>query len=336
MDLLETAEDVSDIAFGFMGSKALFTAIHFDLFTHLDEQPLTIEGAAKAMGLHPDRATTLLTALTTLGLVGVDEEGLYRNSPAARSFLVKGAKYDFSDYLSQQVDRQMYGLLDQVDLAMADKLPEDAISSYAKWMSDPKAAKLYSDSQHAGSLGPARTLALWVDPSGARTLLDVGGGTGAFAITLCQAYPQLAATVIDFPNVARLGEEHVAEAQLSDRIRFVGGDLIKTDWPRNQDVILMSYIFSSVPGETLTGLVRRARESLAPGGRLLVHDFMVTPEREGPKLAALWQFQHTAFNPHAKSVDTEWAEQQLAQAGFSEIECRPMIPGMTFLVTGVA
>ncbi|MEZ5654125.1 MAG: methyltransferase [Burkholderiaceae bacterium] len=331
--MLETAEEVSDIAFGFMASKALFTAIHFDLFTHLAERPMAIADAASAMGLHPDRANTLLTALTTLRLVA-SENGRYHNSPAAQSFLVKGAKYDFSDYLSQQVDRQMYGLLDQVDQAMADTLPDDAIASYADWMSDPAAAKLYSDSQHAGSLGPARTLARGVDLSGARQLLDVGGGTGAFAITLCQTFGHLSATVIDFPNVARLGEAYVAKAGLSERIRYLHGDLLDTEWPGGQDVVLMSYIFSSVPGEALADLVRRAHACLRPGGRLLVHDFMVEPTRDGPKLAALWQFQHTAFNPRAKSVDTAWARQQMSVAGFEGIAAEPMIPGMTYLVTG--
>lgn len=333
MKLLETAEDVSNVAFGFMASKALFTAIHFDLFTHLAEAPLDAAQAARAMDLHPDRATTLLTALTALGLVA-RRDGRYSNSPAAEAFLVKGARYDFSDYLSRQVDRQMYGLLDQVDRAMADDLPEDAISSYADWMADPEAARLYSESQHAGSLGPARTLARKLDLGDARTLLDVGGGTGAFAITLCEANPNLAATVIEFPNVADLGEAYVGEAGLAGRIRYLRGDLLETPWPDGQDVVLMSYIFSSVPGEALAGLVRRAFSVLRPGGRLLVHDFMVEPHRRGPRLAALWQFQHTAFNPRAKSVATDWAARQLHAAGFGDVQVGEMIPGMTSLVTG--
>jgi len=331
---LKTAEEVSDIAFGFMGSKALFTAIHFDLFSHLKQGPLNAEQAAAKMKIHPDRATTLMTALTTLGLLTVDGD-TYGNSPAAESFLVKGAKYDFSDYLSQQVDQQMYSLLDQVDDAMADRLPDDAISSYAEWMSDPAQAKLYSDSQHAGSLGPARTLARELDLSAASQMLDVGGGTGAYAITLCKANPKLSATVIDFPNVAELGQEYVADAGLADRVNYIPGDLLNTDWPDGQDIVLMSYIFSSVPGECLTDLVGQAADALKPGGRLVVHDFMVEPDRSGPKLAALWQFQHTAFNPHARSVSTDWAEQALSDAGFESTTVEPMIPGMTSVVSGV-
>ena len=334
--LLQTAEEVSDVAFGFMASKSLFTALHFNLFSHLANGPLSLPQAAEKMGIHPDRAATLLTALATIGLINAESNGTaFSNSPAAQAFLVKGAKYDFSDYLSQQVDRQMYGLLDQVALAMADDLPEDAISSYADWMADAQAAKLYSASQHAGSLGPARTLARQIDFSDAETILDVGGGTGAYAITLCKENPNLQATVIDFPNVANLGQEYVEEAGLQDRINYQAGDLLDLDWPDGQDVVLMSYIFSSVPGDRIDDLVNQAAEVLNPGGRIIVHDFMVDPDRSGPKLAALWQFQHTAFNPQARSVSTDWAEDTISDAGFTSTNVRPMIPGMTSVVSGV-
>lgn len=332
--LLESAEEISDVAFGFMASKSLFTALHFKLFTHLGDSALTVEEAASRMKVDADRVGTLFTALTAIGLVSFDGEK-YRNSPAAKSFLVNGAKYDFSDYLSQQVDRQMYGLLDQVADAISNDLADDAIASYADWMADADAAKLYSDSQHAGSLGPARTLARELDLSNAEHILDVGGGTGAYAITLCENNPQLQATVIDFPNVAVLGEAYVARAGLEDRVSFQPGDLLESEWPDEQDVVLMSYIFSSVPGNEIAGLVEHAAEVLKPGGRLIVHDFMVNPQRDGPKLAALWQFQHTAFNPQARSVSTEWAADALNDAGFSQTAIRPMIPGMTSVVSGV-
>ncbi|MEM6744841.1 MAG: methyltransferase dimerization domain-containing protein, partial [Pseudomonadota bacterium] len=60
---LTEAEQISDIAFGFMASKALFAALHNGLFTHLSARPATAEEAAAAAGLHPDRARTLLTSL---------------------------------------------------------------------------------------------------------------------------------------------------------------------------------------------------------------------------------------------------------------------------------
>jgi hypothetical protein len=88
---LESAEDISEIAFGFMGSKALFSALHVGLFSTLSETTLTPEEVAEKSLLDLDRATTLLTALTSLGLVRRDGAG-FTNSPAAEAFLVKGAQ----------------------------------------------------------------------------------------------------------------------------------------------------------------------------------------------------------------------------------------------------
>jgi ubiquinone/menaquinone biosynthesis C-methylase UbiE len=331
---LTEAEEISEIAFGFMGSKALFAALHYGVFTKLAGKSLTADEVGAATGLPAERARTLLTALAALKLVAV-EDGRFTNSPAADAFLVKGAKYDFGDYLRLQVDRQMYRLLDQIEPALADRLPEDATGSYADWFADPEEAALYSRSQHAGSHGPARGLAKLVDLSRARRLLDVGGGTGAFAITLCRAYPELHATIVEFPNVARLGRDYVAEAGLSDRITYVDGDGLETPWPEGQDAVLMSYLFSGVPGEAHPRLMERAFAHLVPGGRYMVHDFVVNESRDGPKLAALWQLQHTAFTPTARSLDDETLRREMTEAGFENVHVQPMIPGLTMLADGV-
>ncbi|MEO1001125.1 MAG: methyltransferase, partial [Pseudomonadota bacterium] len=315
-------------------SKALFAALHFDVFSHIAAGAGTAAEVGAAAGLHEERARTLLTALAGLGLIAIEGERV-ANAPAAEAFLVRGARYDFGDYLRFQIDRQMYGLMGQIEDALADRLPPEATASYAEWFKDPEAAATYSRSQHAGSLGPARSLARGVDLSAAKTLLDVGGGTGAFAITLAQAFPELHVTVVDFQNVAALGRDHVAEAGLSDRITYREGDGLEAAWPAGQDAILMSYLFSGVPGEAHPRLIARAFEHLAPGGRLMIHDFMVEAGRTGPKLAALWQLQHTAFTPQARSLDTGWLSSTLTEAGFAEVSVTPMIPGMTMLGTGV-
>lgn len=331
MPVLTTADEVSDIAFGFMGSKALFAALHVDLFSHLSDSPLSLDEAAGATGLAPERARTLLTALTSLGLVS-EEEGRFANAPAADAFLVKGARYDFSDYLRHQVDRQMYRLMDQIVPALENRLPPGAIASYRDWFSDPEQARLYSESQHAGSLGPARSLARDLDLTTARRMLDVGGGTGAFSITLCAANPALSATIIDFPNVATVGRERIAEAGLEHRIAYAGEDALDGAWPGEQDVVLMSYLFSGVPDHAHDGLLANAYGALVPGGRVLVHDFILSEDRQGPRNTALWQLQHTAFTPKARSLDAAWLSAALDRAGFSAIRCREMIPGMTMLV----
>ncbi|WP_121065894.1 methyltransferase [Chachezhania antarctica] len=333
MAVLTEAEEISDIAFAYMGSKALFAALEVGLFTGLAKGPATEASLAKETGLPEERVRTLVTALTGMGVVQRTENGI-ENSPAADAFLVKGAKYDFGDYLRLQVGKQMYPLMDQIDGALAGTLSTEETASYAQWFSDPTEARLYSESQHAGSVGPARSLLKRVDLSEAKTLLDVGGGTAAFDITLCKAHPQLKATVVEFPNVAAIGKEFVEEAGLSDRISYVEGNALETEWPEGHDIVVMSYLFSGVPDHTHDDLIKRAFDNLVPGGRLLLHDFIVDADRTGPKNTALWQLQHTAFTPEARSLSDDWVANAMEKAGFTNVDVSPLIPGMTKLAQG--
>lgn len=332
MKLITEAEEISEIAFGFMASKALFAALHVGIFTKLSERAKTVPELAAEADAPENRIQTLVTALSALGLISRDGD-VYENSPGAEAFLVEGAKYDFGDYLRLQIDRQMFPIMTGLEAVVTGESSErPTIESYADWFSDADEARLYSESQHAGSLGPGRTVARLIDFEGAETMMDVGGGTGAFAIRLCEANPNLKATVLDFPNVVALGKEYVAEAGLSDRIEFVAGNALEDDWPDGQDIVLMSYLFNGVPGEAIPDLTRRAFASLNPGGHFLVHDFIVDDDRSGPTLAALWQLQHLAFTPAAKSLTPTWLEGLMAGVGFTDIAAHTLIPGMTKLM----
>ena len=329
--LAETAEDVSQIAFGFMASKALFAGLHIDVFTRLTNSPKSAVAIAQETGVPTNRVTTLLTALTSIGLVDRNDE-TYSNAPAAEQFLSRESKYEFGDYLRYQIDQQMYPFLSQLNEVIEGSLEPDAVDSYQHWMSDPEQALIYSEAQHAGSLGPGRTLARLVNLSEARSLLDVGGGTGAMSIRLLQAYPELVSTIIDFPNVSEIGWRFVTEAGMVDRIRYIPGNALQAEWPKEQDAILMSYLFSGIPGSEVPRLIEYAFDCLAAGGHLMVHDFMVEDDRTGPPMAALWQLQHMAFTPDARSVTPGWLQSKLEETGFTDIREEEMVPGMTRLI----
>ncbi|MCA8929079.1 MAG: methyltransferase domain-containing protein, partial [Alphaproteobacteria bacterium] len=256
----------------------MFVALHLDVFTKLSGDSKNAKAIAQEAGVPENRVLTIMTVLTTMGLV-TREGDAYTNSPGAEAFLVQGARYDFSDYLRLQIDRQMYPFMQQLEGVVTDNLSPDDVDSYAKWMENEEEARLYSESQHAGSLGPGRTLARMVDFSGVDHLLDVAGGTGGFAIRLCQANPNLRVTILDFPNVVALGREKVAEAGLSDRIEFIGGNALESEWPSDVGAVLMSYLFSGVPGDAIPELARHAYDVTRPGGLYLVHDFMVEDDR---------------------------------------------------------
>lgn len=331
VELAKTAEDVSQIAFGFMASKALFAALHIDIFTLLDRDQGTAAEIATKTGVPENRIVTVLTALSSIGLIDLNDL-TYTNAPAASMFLSRESKHEFGDYLRFQIDKQMYPFLTQLNEVIDGTLDPAAVDSYQHWMSDPEQASIYSNAQHAGSLGPGRTLARIVDLSDAQTLLDVGGGTGAMSIRLLEANPDLISTIIDFPNVSEIGWRFVSEAGMTDRIRYIPGNALKTEWPKQQGAILMSYLLSGIPENEIPRIIKYAFECLTEGGQLILHDFMVEDDRTGPHLAALWQLQHMAFTPEARSVTPSWLKEQMSAAGFLDIREDEVVPGMTRVI----
>src|SRR5262249_8756035 len=166
-----------------------------------------------------------------------------------------------------------------------------------------------------------------------RTLLDVGGGSGAFSIELCRRHPGLRATIVDFPSVASTAEEMIAKAGLRDRIRFVGGDALTTEWPGAQDVVLMSYLLSAVAAVRVSELLGRARRTASPAARVLLHAFMLDDDRHGPATRALWLRAVKPADPDVASLTPAWLTEQVARAGFGDVGVRDVIPGITRLLT---
>ncbi|EKV32703.1 hypothetical protein C882_1540 [Caenispirillum salinarum AK4] len=336
MKPLGNVERISGIAFGFMASKALFSALHIGVFDQLAEGPKTVGELAEATGATEHALETLLTGLVSLELVQPTSDGkAYKNAEDTNTFLVSTSRHYYGDYLRYQIDQQMYPFMDNLGHAIKGDTDKIEFDTYETWMADKEQAEIFSRSQHGGSLGPGAVVAKSWDLSDARTLLDVGGGTGAFSIMMCKRYPELKATVLDFPNVVALAEEYIAEADMSDRIDVIGGNGLTSQWPAERDVVLMSYLFSGVPADGLETLVKNTWAALKPGGRVIIHDFMVDDDRTGPPLAAMWALQHMVFTPRAASLTPGRVMELLKAQGFGDMEEKPLIPGLTRVVSAV-
>ena len=327
-DALTDVRQISKLAYGFMASKALFAALNLELFRHLADGADTLEALSAASGIRPDPLGTLLATLRSVGLVTA-EAGRFANAPATDRYLVPGRPAYFGDYYRHQIDRQLYPSMMSLDAGLSGDSARLAHNSMSSLLADPVEAEAFSRAQHAGSMGPALMLSKTLDLGGATTLLDVAGGTGAFSICFCRKNPDLRATIIDFPSVTAVAERFIAEAGLSDRIVLIPGDALEADWPERQDVVLMSYLLSAVGGGDIAPLLARARDALVPGGRLIVHDFMLDDDRGGPMPAAMFFLFYLSLRTDPVSFTAADIKRHCAAAGFVDITDAVLIPEIT-------
>ena len=322
--------EISRIAYGFIASKALFTALDLGLFRCLSV-PLTLAELADCTGVDIGRLRTLTSSLIALRLL-IREGERYANAPAVSRYLIPGAPAYFGDYYRLQVARQIYPALMHLEAGVRGDVSDLAHQSTEAMLSDPAEAEAFTRAQHAGSTGPALLLARRFDLGEPLNLLDVAGGSGAFSIALCNRYPHLKATIIDFPTVVASAGQFVAEARLETRISLIAGNAFKVDWPHQQDVVLMSYLLSAVAEADIDGLVERAYSALRPGGLLLVHDFMLDDDRSGPLQASLWFLQYLAYQQGVVSLTQAELDRRLSKHGFTVERGEALVPGITRLV----
>ena len=322
----EAITSISKVAYGFMGSQALFAALDLSLFSALAEAPLDLERVAAATGAKRDPLRSLLEALVALGLVERDG-ATYRNSGPAARYLVADARGYMGDYYLRQIAETLYHQMPDARAALRG----EASNTYSAFLDDPVRTEAFIRGQHAGSAGPAYLLSRNPILANHWCLLDLGGGSGAFSIEAVRRNAQLTAIVFDQPQVIRFAERFVSEEGFSDRISCVAGDVMHDAWPEGADLILLSYIISSYHPNDLQSILTRAFAYLPRGGGIVIHDFAMNGDRPGPHNAALWQFANLAISattyPHVRR-DIESA---LTSAGFTEVSVQPHIPDITDL-----
>lgn len=320
--------EIARIAYGFKASKALFAAVELNLFGSLSEAPKSADALATEIGCPLNRAESLLTALTALGLL-TKNGPLYRNSPACDEYLVPGKPAYFGDYFGLQTDPFIYPAFSHLGELLRTGSTPAPWREYHALMDNPDEATTFSQGQHVGSLGPAVALSRKLDLSEYESMLDVGGGSGAFSIMLCRRNPSLKATIFDYPNALSVARNYVAEAGLDDQIDYKDGNVLETAWPSGHDVVLMSYLLSAVSEDAIDQLLASAFAALAPGGLLVIHDFMANDDKTGPRDAALW-FLTCMFNaPDAIVLTPANITSRLKDIAFAKVSVWELIPGLT-------
>lgn len=310
---------------GFWAFKALAGAHEIGVFDILAEQgPLTPTALGEALDVAERPAEMLLTACTSLGLTDKRDAG-YVNSELADTYLVSGREHYFGGWVEYS-DQHLYPGWGRLTESVRSNKPAtwDAESSQDDLfdITDTGFHATFQQAMHSLTSNTGAHAAEHLDLSGHRRLLDVGGGTGAFAIELCRAYPELRATVFDRPEVAAPARERLADAQLGDRIDYTVGDFFADRaLPGGHDAILLSLILHDWDPQQCRELVSRCVEALQPGGQLIICELLVDDAKTGPTDAALMSLNmliETWGRNYTAAEYSEWLE----EAGLTHVHTR--------------
>jgi len=289
-------------------------------FAAINDRALTTEDLAakldvdaRALGIH-------LSLLAATGFVE-RREGRWRSSAASRVWLnPKGEGY-YGPLIHRY--RDMHPLHAQLlgTLRTGNKA-DGHVSVAEEWERGempPEVAQWVTGFMNAHSRASSRGVAQQPLFADVQSLLDVGGGSGIFAIEIARAWPKLQATVMEIPQVCKEADKFIAASGLTGNVRTQAVNMFTQAWPQGYDAHFFSNVFHDWSDATCRLLAKKSFESLPRGGRILLHEMLMDDDGCGPWQAAAFSLL-MLLATRGKQYSLPELRSILEGAGFVEVE----------------
>jgi len=290
----------------------LHTGVRLEVFTLIGDEVVGADEVARRLGANPDGVTRLLNALTAMRLL-TKQQDQYANTPESKSLLVKDSK----KYVGHIIMHHHHLVHAWADLPEAVETGQPVRQRSSFRQDEERESFLMGMFNLAMNAAPG--VAEEIDLGGRRHLLDLGGGPGTYAIHFCLANPELRATIYDLATTEPFALRTIERFDLLDRISFMSGNYIEEEIEGSYDVAWLSQILHGEGPDDCEKMIQKTVSALEPGGLILVHDFILNENLDGPLFPALFSLNMLINTPEGQSYSESQISSMLADAGVKEI-----------------
>jgi hypothetical protein len=260
-------------------------AVTLRIADHLDAGISRIDDLAAAAGAHAESLARVLRHLAGKGLFAEPAPGQFALNDAARALLDPAIRLGLDlDGFGGRMARAWSSLLTAVE---AGAPAYDEVFGRAFW--EDLAAHPHIAAAFDALMGPAGhgtpnpDIPLTGGWDSVRTVVDVGGGTGALLAEILRTHPALHGTLVDLPaTVARSAEIFVA-AGVAARVTAVGQSFFDP-LPPGADLYLLKKVLADWPDREATAILTRCAEASRPSGRVVLLSGVSATEPADPEL----------------------------------------------------
>lgn len=156
-----------------------------------------------------------------------------------------------------------------------------------------------------------------------RTVVDVGGGTGALLAEILRAHPIIHGILVDFPKTVARAAQSFEAAGVADRVRTIGQSFFDP-LPAGADLYVLSKVLNDWPDRETVAILARCAEAARPAGRIVISGG-VSPDDAPASLSI-----ETVLLGGKKNTLTEFRE--LAREAGLEVIAAGRLPSGRFVV----
>jgi hypothetical protein len=315
-------DKIRELAASFQRSRILLTGIELDIFTNIDSGGSTCFQVAKRLRLDARSSERLMNALVALGVLE-KENSVFYNTEDSYLFLSKKSPEYTGGLLHLNHLWNTWSQLTKVVRTGISAQPEEVNNRGENWLFP------FINAMHDRAKKQAPSQLKDIDLSGITSLMDVGGGSGAYSMEFVRRKNEIRATVFDLPNVVPITRQFVDKEGFSEKINIVAGDYVKDNLPLGFDLVFLSAIIHSNPIDVNQKLIIKCHKSLNRKGKIMIQDWIMNGERTLPVAGAVFAVNMLVGTEAGDCYTEQEVTAMLNRAGFSNIERRELESGLS-------
>ena len=322
-------EPIFQALLGYRVAAVVRAAIELDLFSAIAEGATTAAAIAGSRG-GTERSVRILldaVAVTSPKLLRKKGKG-YALTPTSRQFLIRSSRSFIGQLMPLYGHKRMWEMFYELPAAVRagrSVMKEDAHSPDQEFWEDFARAT----ARDAVRKGRRMVRLLGKKPAPVR-ILDLACGSGMYGATFAREIPGSTLTLFDQANVLAQTRK-IVDAPA----RYLEGDLFRTEFGGPYDVVVASHVFHHFNPADCRTLMARIRGALAPGGRLLIQEFVPDERRAANAQALMFAVTMLVWTREGDAYCRSDYEKWLKRSGFRKVTFhRQPEPGDFFVARG--
>ncbi|MGA3335486.1 MAG: class I SAM-dependent methyltransferase [Terracidiphilus sp.] len=314
---------VFDMVQAHQRTAALKAAIDLDLFRAVGEGPGDVVSIARHCSAS-ERGIRILCDFLAINGVLAKEDGRYKHTPSSAAFLDPASPAcmaSVAQFLSESALMQADAQLAEIVRAGRTHLPGQGSVEPENPLWVEFAEKM---APMMGPMAPPLGKVVLNGHNGPMKVLDIAAGHGLFGIEIAKQNPQARVTGLDWAPVLRVALKNAEKAGVKDRYEMLPGSAFDVDFKGLYDAVLLTNFLHHFDKPTCTGLLKKVRASLKPGGRAATLEFVPNEDRVSPPMPAA--FAMTMLTTTAEGDAYTFAElsTMYTEAGFKDVTAHPI------------
>jgi hypothetical protein len=242
----------------------------------LDTAPKSADELATQIGAHPQALYRLMRATASVGVLSEGPDGKFSQTPMSAVLRSNGAPSlrSFAIISGKEWHARGWSHLEYCVRTGKEAMNQIYGAPIFEFLQQrPAEGQIFNDAMTDLSRIDSPAVAAAYNFAGIHSLVDVAGGHGLLLATVLAGNPHLRGTLYDLPHVIAGATDGPLQPFL-ERCALASGDMFSSV-PTGADAYIMKHIIHDWPDDLCLRILRACRQSVNPGGKLLVVDSVI-------------------------------------------------------------